>query len=450
MTRTRAKVVMGMSLALILVAGLFVAVRETRTINRINVTAYFSNSNGLFAGDDVLILGVPVGKIERIEPQPQRVKITFWFDDSYQVPATAVAAILSPQLVTGRAIQLTPAYTSGPTMANYAVLNEDRTAVPVSWDYFRVQLEKLTRSLQPTDPNGVSALGAFINTTAANLRGEGANIRDALIKLSQTFSTIGDHSGDVFGTLRSLSTLVSALHDSTDALRQLNRNLASASGLLANDPDEVGQAAADLHAVADDVRSFVADNREALGTATDKLNSITTAFVQSLDDIKQTLHVAPTTLSNFNAIYEPSNGSLTGALAINNFADPISFICGAIQAASRLGAEKSAKLCVQYLAPIVKNRQINFPPTGFDPFVGAQARPNEVTYSEDWMRPDHVPSAAPQAPAADAPLPANAEPAPGDKQAPAPAPAAPASPQTANPTDPAAGLSGLMLPQGDH
>ena len=39
-----------------------------------------------FAGDDVRILGVPVGKIDSIEPQPARAKITFWVDGKYQVP----------------------------------------------------------------------------------------------------------------------------------------------------------------------------------------------------------------------------------------------------------------------------------------------------------------------------------------------------------------------------
>ena len=34
-------------------------------INRTNVIAYFDNSNGIYAGDDVRILGVPVGKIEK-------------------------------------------------------------------------------------------------------------------------------------------------------------------------------------------------------------------------------------------------------------------------------------------------------------------------------------------------------------------------------------------------
>ena len=44
---------------------------------RTHVVAYFDNSNGIFAGDDVVILGVTVGQIDKIEPQPQRAKITF-------------------------------------------------------------------------------------------------------------------------------------------------------------------------------------------------------------------------------------------------------------------------------------------------------------------------------------------------------------------------------------
>ena len=148
---------------------------------------------------------------------------------------------------------------------------------------------------------------------------------------------------------------------------------------------------------------------------------------ESADDVKQALHVFPTTLSNYLNIYQPSQGTVTGALSGNNFSNPINFICGAIQAASRLNAEQSAKLCVQYLAPIMKNRQYNFPPLGANLVVGAQARPNEVTYSEPWLRPDFVP-------------PAPAEPAT------APASTPPADAPTATPTDPGAGLPGLMVP----
>ncbi len=269
--------------------------------------------------------------------------------------------------------------------------------VPVEWDDLRAQLQRVTELLKPTQPGGVSTLGALINSAADNLRGQGSSIRDAIIKLSQTVSTLSDHSDDVFSTVRNLSTLVTALHDSADLLEQLNHNLAAVSSLLADDPNKVGHAAEDLDAVVSDVQSFAAENREALGTASDKLTSISNALVGSLDDIRQTLHIGPTVLQNFNNIYEPANGALTGALAATNMANPLAFLCGAVQAASRLGGEQAAKLCVQYLAPIFKNRQYNFPPIGENLFVGAQARPNEVTYSQDWMRPDHVPPAEPPA-----------------------------------------------------
>ncbi|WP_052622225.1 MCE family protein, partial [Mycobacteroides abscessus] len=344
------KLVLSAGLVVVLVLALVVALRMQGPTARTTITAYFQNSNGLFVGDDVLILGVPVGKVKQIEPQPERAKVTFWVDREFKVPADVRAAILSPQLVTGRAIQLTPPYESGAQLADGAVVPIERTAVPVSWDDFRVQLEKLTRTLQPSAPGGTSALGRFINTAADNLRGEGANIRDALVKFSQTVTTLSDQREDVFSTLKSLATLVSALHDSSDLLAELNRNFAAVSALLADDPDEVGRVVSDLSSLAVDVKSFVAENREAIGTTSDTLASISTVIVQSIDDIKQSLHILPSTVANFGNIYEPASGSLTGALAINNFADPIGFICGAVEAASRLGADQSAKLCVQYLA----------------------------------------------------------------------------------------------------
>lgn len=408
----RSRVVLAAALTVLLVGGLVWANILAERSARTTVVGYFDNSTGLFVGDDVRIRGVSVGKVAAIEPEPLRSRITFWFDRRYPVPAEARAVILSPQLVTGRAIQLTPPYSGGATMADGAVIGQDRTAVPVEWDDIRGQLERLTDMLQPTRPGGVSSLGALINSAAANLDGQGADIRSTIVKLSKTISVLNEHSNDVFGTIKNLSTLVAGLRDSSDLLGALNVNLAQVSGLLADDPHQVSRAVADLNGVVDDVRSFVAENREPLGTASDKLTSISDAVAASLDDVKQFLHVAPNVAANFNNIYEPANGSLTGALQINNFANPLSFLCGAIEAASRMGAEQASKLCVQYLAPIVKNRQYNFPPLGENLFVGAQARPNEVTYSEDWMRPDYV------------------------------------APQGATAADPAAGLSGLMNPAG--
>jgi phospholipid/cholesterol/gamma-HCH transport system substrate-binding protein len=95
---------------------------------------------------------------------------------------------------------------------------------------------------------------------------------------------------------------------------------------------------------------------------------------------------------------------------------------------------------VQYLAPIIKNRQFNFPPIGANPIVGATARPNEITYSEDWMRPDYIPPAAAVASAPKHGLP----PAGGTALVADPPPL----PAEAQPTSPAGGLQSLMVPPG--
>lgn len=446
-TRGRIRLSLAAFMVVVLSVGIVIA-WKSGAINKRHVVAYFANSTGVFVGDDVRILGVPVGKIDRIEPQGTHVKISLWYDEKYLVPATAKAVIISPSLVPMRAIQLTPAYTDGPTLADHAVIDQDRTAVPVEWDDLRDQLEKLTAALQPTEPGGVSTFGSLINTAADNLRGRGATIRKSIIALSQAFSSLGNHSDDIFATVKNLSILVSALRDSTSVIRELNQHLATATGLLSNNPDEIGRAVRAVNGVVGDMQRFVAANREALGTASDKLASISTAVVQSLDDLKQTLHLSPNTVQNFVNIYQPATGALAGQLVMNMFANPITFVCGAIQAASRLNAEQAAKLCVQYLAPIVKNRQINFPPLGMAPFVGAMARPNELTFSEDWLRPDYTPVRSASEPAT---VPGSMSEAP-----PLPAEARPNSPAvvTAPPQDDSHegsltdGLRGLMTPAG--
>lgn len=443
--KTRWRVALAAVLVLVMVGGTLVLLRTTGLQSRTHLTAYFTNSNGLYEGDEIRVLGLPVGKVDRIEPMPGQAKVSFWVSDEYKIPAGVNAAIISPSLVSVRAIQLTPAYTSGPVTADNAVIPLQNTAVPVEWDDLRLQLQRLTDTLAPTQPGGVSTLGRFVSTAADNLRGQGANVRDTLIKLSQAFSALGDHSQDLFSTIRNVSILVSALQSSTDLMRQLNRNLAGVTGLLANGPDEVGGAVSDIDDVVGDVQRFVAANKDTVGTTSDKLASVTTALNQSLGDIKQTLHITPVAFSNFLNIYQPAQATFSGAIAINNFANPISFLCGAIQAASRLNAEQSAKLCVQYLAPIIKNRQINFPPLGENLVVGASARPNELTYSEDWLRPDYVPPPGPNAAAPPstlgAPLAAEA-PGPIGDAGPPPSGVEP------TPTDPTGGLQGMMVPPG--
>ncbi|WP_081662321.1 MCE family protein, partial [Mycobacterium simiae] len=394
------------------VASFLVATKLWKDVEKNTYAAYFTETNGLFVGDEIRILGVAVGVVDRIEPQPSSSKVTFSVDKQYPIPADARAAILSPSLVTSRAIALVPAYSGGPKLSAGASIPLNRTAVPVEWDDFRRQLEKLTDALQPTSPGGVNSVGELVNSAADNLRGQGDTARDTVIKLSQAISALGDHADDIFGTVRNLQLLVSALYSSSDLLAAFNQNLASVTTVLTNSPNEVGNAVRALDTALSDVRDFLAENRESIGVTFDRLGSITTALDDSRNDIKQILHVAPTVFQNFLNIYQPAQSAMTGILALNNFADIPQFICSSIEAASRARLARVSKLCLQYINPIIKNRVYNYIPAGINPFVGTQARPSEITYSQDWLRPGYTPPDAALPPPDATPPPAGA-PLPG-------------------------------------
>src|SRR5690242_15108274 len=136
---------MRIALAVVLLAVLAVGVYQvwpSRTGPKL--TAYFTNAVGLYPGDEVRIVGVPVGTIDSIEPRPSDVKIEMTLDRGIKVPADAKALILSPNLVSARFIQLTPAYTEGDVMADGASIGLDRTGVPVEWDEVKEQLTQLS------------------------------------------------------------------------------------------------------------------------------------------------------------------------------------------------------------------------------------------------------------------------------------------------------------------
>ena len=139
--KRNAAIGLAIAVAVTLIAGAVVAVRSVAKTGRTHIEAYFDNTNGLFRGDEVRVLGVAVGAIDSIEPHPDRAKVVFWVDDKYKIPADAKAAILSPQLITSRAIQLTPPYSGGPVMSNGAVIPQSRTAVPVELLRLQVQVQ---------------------------------------------------------------------------------------------------------------------------------------------------------------------------------------------------------------------------------------------------------------------------------------------------------------------
>src|ERR1700756_4584062 len=126
--------------SLVLAVGLVAAVVGAQLYKKLTnntVVAYFPETNALYAGDKVVIMGIRVGAIDNIEPVGDKMKVTFHYSNKYKVPANAQAVIINPTLVASRRIQLEPPYKGGPVLADKTVIPETRTRAPVEWDELR-------------------------------------------------------------------------------------------------------------------------------------------------------------------------------------------------------------------------------------------------------------------------------------------------------------------------
>jgi phospholipid/cholesterol/gamma-HCH transport system substrate-binding protein len=345
------------------------------------VVAYFPSTVGLYPGDDVRVVGVPVGKIESIQPRAGDVKVTIRVDDGIKLPADARALIIAPNLVSARFIQFTPAYKSGPTLTDGAQIGLDRTGVPVEWDDVKEQLTQLSASLGPQEGEMQGPLGAFINQAADTFDGNGDSFRNALRELSQTAGRLGDSRTDLFGTVRNLQVLVNALANSNEQIVQFSNHVASVSQVLADSSKDLDQTLGTLNQALADVKGFLNENNSALIGQIGKLTDFTNLLTEHSDDIEQVLHITPNGLQNFYNIYNPAQGTVGGLLSLPNFANPVQFICGGtFDTGANPDNYKRAEICRQRMGPVLKRLAVNYPPILFHPINSITAYKGQILY----------------------------------------------------------------------
>jgi phospholipid/cholesterol/gamma-HCH transport system substrate-binding protein len=390
---SRAAIIIG---ALAIVAALVLAYLGLQLYKKLTtntVVAYFPVANAIYNGDKVEIMGVKVGAIDKVEPAGDKMKVTFHYANKYKVPADAQAVILNPTLVASRLIQLEPPYKGGPVLADNAVIPEERTQVPTEWDELRNTITNVISKLGPTKEQPKGPFGDVIEAYANGLAGKGKQINTTFNDLSRALTALNQGRGDFFAVVRSLALFVNALHADDQKFVALNKNLAQFTNSLTGTDHDLSNAIQQFDGLLSTVRPFLDKNADVLTHDINQLADTTNTLVQTepLNGLETGLHVLPTALSNANLIYHPAHSAIVGqpagVLGTQGFANPMEFICSAIQAGSRLGYQESAELCAQYLAPILDAIKFNYPPFGLNLFSLAATLPKEVAYSENRLHP---------------------------------------------------------------
>lgn len=338
---------------LVLVVLLGVGAAAWNRSDRTDLVAYFPSTDGIYAGDEVRVLGVPVGKIDEITPEDGRVRVEFHVDGGVDIPADAKAVIVAPSLVSSRYIQLTPQYVGGETLADDATIPEERTAVPVEWDEIKGQLNDIALALGPDGANKDGALSDVVDAAAGALRGQGGTLNQTIADLAGAIEVLSSGGDDAFSVVRNLQVFVDALSQSDVQIGEFLERLDAVSQVLADDKHLVRAALRDLAKAVGDLEGFVRANRGRLTKAMRGLTDVVSVVARQQGDLAQILHVAPNALENLTESYHQQQNAVGVDLHAANINSPGQLICGAMGGAAGTGAQGTQQLCDRLIGDLL-------------------------------------------------------------------------------------------------
>ncbi|MGL4305438.1 MAG: MCE family protein [Mycobacteriaceae bacterium] len=370
-------------------------------ITSVEIIAEFSNTTGLYVGDDVRVMGVKVGSVLEIKPEGTHSRVRLSVDKSQSIPLDAKAVIIPESCVSARFIQLAPTYNGGDKLSDGDVIPLTHTAVPVEWDQIKDELSRVAVALGPdsnaiTSDNGTlpkdrGPIGDLLTSAAKNLEGEGQSLHRTIETLKTTMKAFSEGSGDLASIVENLQLFVDALSASGQQIVSFNTRMASVTSILNSNKSSISDALVNLDSALTDVQEFVQNNRSAVVSSLTKLSAVVSVLAQQRDGLAQILHVGPTALSNLQNIYQPAQNAIVSSLALGNFSNPANFICSALAAAEQVDAQRGSQLCSEYLGPLLNLLATDILPIVVNPSRGVGALPEQIAYSEPQLKPENSP-----------------------------------------------------------
>lgn len=311
------------SLVLALVLATAVAGCGILKDDTISVTAYFADSVGLFEGNDVDVLGVPVGVVQSVTPHGDRVAVRMRVPADLPIPADAGALIIPPTVITDRYVELTPAYTTGPRLVHDAVIPLERTRTPVEFDRIIRAIDDLAVSLNK-DSATTGAIRDALGVAAQNLDGNGRRINRSIQGLSAAVAALDANRDDLTGLVRSLDTLTATFAQNDTTIRAFSRDVTAATTVLASNGPDLDATISALTDALTEVGAFVKANQGAARTGIVSLRSVLATVNKHRRELTEAVDVLPLTFQNLTRMVDPSTHRVrANASAAANLLNPV-------------------------------------------------------------------------------------------------------------------------------
>jgi phospholipid/cholesterol/gamma-HCH transport system substrate-binding protein len=273
--------IIGVILALLIVAIGLAPDRLRSWATAIRYQAYFADAGGLAVGDKVRVSGIDVGTVTDVALQGADALATFTVDSTVPLGPETTAHVRTGTLLGERVLTLESHGTG--VMHPMAIVPTSRTSSPYS---LTDAVDELTTNIAGTD---TAALNQSLDTLSATLDQVAPQLGptfDGFTRLSQAINNRDDTLRELLKNGADLSRILS------DRSAQVNTLILNANDLLAVLSDR-RQAIVSLLAhtttLAEQLSGVIADNKAKLAPTLDKLNAVTAILEKNRDNIATAL-----------------------------------------------------------------------------------------------------------------------------------------------------------------
>ncbi|MGW0178947.1 MCE family protein [Nocardia sp. NPDC003345] len=297
------------------------------------ITADFENIAGMFEGNPITVLGLEVGKVDKIVPHGDLIEVHMTIDGDVEIPKSAMAVVISPSIVTDRHIEFTPRYVEGDKLEDGDHLPLERTDVPVELDTMLKTIDKFADALKPQEgQEGVGPLSGRVLYPMLN--GQGEKMRDTLNALSSALKVGVDNKDAISNIIIKLNELTTMLAENDQSVRDFSNYATQMTTMLAEQAPGLQGTLQQLYDFLNNTSSVFAQHQDQLVDTLTRMNTVIEQLRDNSRGVTEVVDVAPMLLQNIHRSMNYEQGYVRlHALIGTNLAggEIVSLFCERIQ-----------------------------------------------------------------------------------------------------------------------
>ena len=271
------------TVGIVAIAGLVLAALNFQNLPFVNqgksVAAYFADAGGLRTGNGVEVSGYPVGKVSSIELDGPGVLVKFNVGKNIRLGDRTEVGIKTKGLLGSKILDVRP---RGDGQLNGPIPIE-RTISPYQ---LPDALGDLATTISGLDTNQLSGSLATLAQTFANTP---PDLKDAVQGVARLAQTLDERDTQVRRLLDNAAKATGVLAKRTDQIVSLVRDTNALLAQLRTQSAALDHIWTNISAVSRQLKGFIAENRQQLRPALDKLNGVLAIVEKRKERVQQAI-----------------------------------------------------------------------------------------------------------------------------------------------------------------